>query len=262
MRPIDHIVFNARDRMDEVAARFTALGFTVTPRGHHTLGSINHTIVFGAEYLELLGYPPGQPPARRPELEAGAPGWMATVLRTDDADATRAALLAAGLAPRPVQSFSRPVDGGAGLIGEAAFRVTRLEPDALPGTWMYFCQHLTPDLVWRPAWQAHPNGVRGVAVLEIAVPDPAAAADAYACCLDAPMALEPDARVAALDACRLRLVRGTGGIVRMGFAVDDLRAVRGCLETARIGFDVHDDVLTVDPDFMPGAKLQFTIQAR
>jgi len=30
-------------------------GFTMTPRGTHTLGSINHLAIFGTEYLELLG---------------------------------------------------------------------------------------------------------------------------------------------------------------------------------------------------------------
>ena len=66
MTALDHIVFNTQDRMDEVVSLFEHLGFTVSPRGFHTLGSINHTIVFGSDYLELLGYPPGQPPAKRP----------------------------------------------------------------------------------------------------------------------------------------------------------------------------------------------------
>ena len=187
MPAIDHIVFNTRDRTDAAADFFLRAGFIVTPRGYHTLGSINHTVVFGSDYLELLGYPPGQPPALRPELVTRPPGLMATVMAADDADATRAALVARGMRPRPVQSFSRPVDLGAGRQsghhGDARFRVTRLEPDAVPGTWFYFCQHLTRELVWRPEWQAHPNGATGVAGIDIAVPDLAVALPAYRACL-------------------------------------------------------------------------------
>ena len=184
MSAIDHIVFNTRDRTDAAAEFFARAGFIVTPRGYHTLGSINHTIVFGSDYLELLGYPPGQPPAQRPELEARPAELMATVLATADADATHAGLVERGMHPRPVQTFSRPVDLGAGRSGDARFRVTRLEPGAVPGTWVYFCQHLTRDLVWRPEWQAHPNGASGVVGIEIEVPDLAAALPAYRACLE------------------------------------------------------------------------------
>lgn len=263
MLPLDHIVFNARDRMDEVVARFEALGFSVTPRGHHTLGSINHTIVFGAEYLELLGYPPGRPPEKRPELAAGRLGWMATVLRSADADHTRAALLDAGLAPRPVQTFSRPVETAGGARGDAAFRVTRLEPAAVPGTWMYFCQHLTPEWVWRAEWQSHPNGALAVAELVIGVADPAAAAAAYAACVGAPLTPAEGGRSVRLGEATLRLTHADDeGIAALVVQVGDLAALVRRFERAGVPMRVDAGRLQVAPDFLFGTKLQFIGQAR
>jgi hypothetical protein len=37
---------------------------------------------------------------------------------------------------------------------------------------VYFCEHLTPDLVWRAEWQAHPNGARAIARVVVATTDP------------------------------------------------------------------------------------------
>src|SRR5215813_2062147 len=56
-----------RDRIDEAAQRFAELGFQLTPRGHHTLGSSNHLAMFVTDYLELLGFGPGG--ASRDELQ-------------------------------------------------------------------------------------------------------------------------------------------------------------------------------------------------
>lgn len=262
MRALDHVVFNARDRMDEVVATFARLGFLVGARGHHTLGSINHTVVFAADYLELLGFPPGAPPPARPELQARGLGLMATVLGTPDAIATRGELVAAGLAPRPVQAFSRPVRLPDGGQAEAAFRVTRLEPDAVPGTWFYYCEHLTREAVWRAEWQAHANGATGIASLEIAVPHPESAAALYERCTGATAAHRPGGLVEFdLGSCTLRLApaAGTAGMRAIGFACRSLAQVAGVLRRAGIAFDASADRLTVDPGATFGSTLQFIV---
>ena len=51
--PFDHAVVVCND-LDAAAANWRALGFTLTPRGYHTLGSQNHCIMLGRDYLELL----------------------------------------------------------------------------------------------------------------------------------------------------------------------------------------------------------------
>jgi hypothetical protein len=63
----DHIVIDVRDRIDEAAQRFAQLGFQLTSRGHHTLGSSNHLALFATDYLELLGFGAGG--ASRAEIQ-------------------------------------------------------------------------------------------------------------------------------------------------------------------------------------------------
>ena len=53
---LDHVVVDVRDRIDEAAECFRSLGFQLTPRGRHTLGSVNHLAMFATDYLELLGF--------------------------------------------------------------------------------------------------------------------------------------------------------------------------------------------------------------
>jgi len=65
---LDHIVIDVRHRIDEAAQCFAALGFQLTPRGHHTLGSSNHLAMFATDYLELLGFGAGG--ASRDELQS------------------------------------------------------------------------------------------------------------------------------------------------------------------------------------------------
>ncbi len=51
--PFDHAVVVCGD-LDAAAANWRALGFTLTQRGYHTLGSQNHCIMLARDYLELL----------------------------------------------------------------------------------------------------------------------------------------------------------------------------------------------------------------
>ena len=53
-----------------------------------------------------------------------------------------------------------------------AFRTTRLDPEEVAMGRVYFCEHLTPDLVWRPEWQSHPNTACAIARVVVATPDP------------------------------------------------------------------------------------------
>ena len=124
---IDHAVIAVRD-LDAAAAQFAALGFTLTPRGFHSIGSQNHCVMLGSTYVELLA---------------------ALALSTEDADAAYRALRERGLAARPPMDLARPVEGGV-----ARFRLVQLEGARS----VFICEHLTRELVWRPQWQSHANG--------------------------------------------------------------------------------------------------------
>jgi hypothetical protein len=175
---LDHIVVNAMFETDAAAACFTALGFALTPRGYHSLGSVNHLMMFGDHYLELVGLPVGATTVRREILESRL-GIDGLVFSSGDAPATYARLRAAGIDASEPQSFSRPVqiDGAEQL---ASFTTTRLTPGELPAGRVYFCQHLTPQWVFRDEWTQHPNGARALRELIVVSADPAREAQRYA----------------------------------------------------------------------------------
>jgi hypothetical protein len=259
MKQIDHIVINTRDRMDQAVAYLQRMGFIITPRGFHTLGSINHTIVFQTDYLELLGYPAGQPPEKRPELVQRPAGLMATVLNVEDADKAQAILKDRGLAPRPVSAFSRPVDLGNGESGDAAFRVTRLEPDAVPGSWFYYCQQLTPQFVWRPEWQAHPNACVSMTRLAIQVADPLAAAPIYLRALDGADVAQASAAgcVIKLPRFEITLTAGEPGMRRLMFGTASLDRTAAALEQGGVPHEINNRCITVDAGAELGCVLEF-----
>jgi catechol 2,3-dioxygenase-like lactoylglutathione lyase family enzyme len=166
---LDHVVIDVRDRIDEARCRFESLGFQLTPRGRHTLGSVNHLAMFATDYLELLGF--AQDGSIRPEIMRFPIGLNGLVFKTADAELVHDLAAAAGLPILPVQSFSRPVALGS-VTHDARFRTTRLDPAEVAVGRVYFCEHLTPELVWRPEWQTHPNGARSMARVVVATADP------------------------------------------------------------------------------------------
>ena len=168
---IDHVIVNARDGLDATAALWTRLGFHLTPRGHHTLGSSNNLAILGTDYIELLGVLPDRGGSRTDVMD-WPPGLNGLVYKTLDSDALHTALTQAGAEILPPQAFSRPVDMGSGTTKDAAFRTVRLPADSVPAGRMFFCHHLTPELVWHDPWRRHPNGAMGLAGMVIAATDP------------------------------------------------------------------------------------------
>ena len=167
---LDHVAVNVHHRMDEAAATYRRLGFTLTPRGHHSLGSMNHLAIFGTDYLELIGLPQGR--TDRGDLLTWPIGLNGLVWGTEQSAETYAALHAAGIAVHPPGEFTRPVDlpGGA---QDARFRTVRLDAATTPAGRLYFCHHFTRELVWRDEWRRHANGTVGIAACVIAAADPA-----------------------------------------------------------------------------------------
>ena len=147
---IDHAVIAVRD-LDAAATSFRALGFMLTPRGFHSIGSQNHCIMFGTTYVELLAAPLEHPwlDYYRRFLREHGDGLAAIALSAIDANAAYAQLRAQGVPARQPMDLSRPVEGG-----EARFSLVQI--DGTPG--VFVCQHLTRELVWRREWQAHANG--------------------------------------------------------------------------------------------------------
>jgi hypothetical protein len=170
-------VINTHFEMNAAQAIFEQLGFTLTPRGRHSLGSINHLMVFEDDYLELIGLPSDGGTLRKEVLESPV-GIDGLVFQTADAAQTHQLLQANGLAVQPVQAFSRPVELD-GVVAEARFETVRFEPGQFNAGRLYYCKHFTPELVWRKEWQAHSNRVNKLAGLVIVCEAPKQEATRY-----------------------------------------------------------------------------------
>lgn len=192
---LDHVVVTVRD-LDAAADQWRGLGFTVSPRGTHSahLGTGNYTIMFGEDYLELLGVltPTDQNAPTRDYL-AKREGLERAAFTTDDAAAGADELKARGLAPLGPVHFGRPVDLPGGGTGEAKFNVFRWPLDQNPGGMRIFaCQHLTRETVWIPELQSHANGAARIVRVEILAADPQAAAAHLSNLIEEPMREDGD----------------------------------------------------------------------
>ncbi len=205
---IDHAVLAVRD-LDVACETFRRMGFRVTPRGRHTLGSQNHCVVFGDDYLELLWLPPAMKtrPFIADFLDLGE-GLAALALKSGDAAAAHAELLAAGLEPTEPMDFSRPVrvSGGA---RDARFRTLDIGARHLPCGRVFLCQHQTPELVWRAEWQQHDNGATAIAAIAVVTADVARTAAAYARIFDTRAREIADGLLVDSGAAPIAIVTGT-----------------------------------------------------
>ena len=174
---IDHVVVNIRTGLDEAQRRWEALGFRLTPRGHHSLGSSNHLAMFADDYIELLGIEPGQTATRR-ELIDHPLGLTGLALKPDD-HAFVDRLRRAGVGMSDAREFHRPVELPGGATSEARFRTAEVADDRVRNGRVFFCHHYTPDLVWRDEWRGHPNGALGLAEFVVRSRDPAALAELF-----------------------------------------------------------------------------------
>jgi Glyoxalase-like domain len=185
-RAIDHVVIAGRD-LDGLAARYQALGFTLTPRAYHEdrMGTSNRLAQFrGRNFIELIE-------VDRPETveEPGRGGFAfgaflkrylarreglaMIVFRTDDARADIAAWKAGGIDtydPFDFQRQARLPDGSEATVGfSLGFATSREMPEAA----FFVCQNRAEEHFWRPAYQEHANGAEEIAAVRLVARDPA-----------------------------------------------------------------------------------------
>lgn len=187
MRPhvlgIDHVVILTRD-LERAHETYARMGFTLTPTGYHTLGSQNHCIMFGRDYLELMAVPRPHPALQYfTDFLAKGEGLAAVALATDNANAAHASLGKAGIAADPPLDFSRPVRLADGTH-DAAFRIVQLPVAQTPGCRMFLCQHFTRNVVWRPEYQRHAVGALEIAAIAVVAEETHATAARYAAIFD------------------------------------------------------------------------------
>lgn len=273
---LDHIVVDVAGDMDRGEAAYRALGFTFTERTTHSLGSSNHLAMFDTDYLELLN--PGN--GARPDLAGFTDGLNGLVFAMDDTDAVHADLAARGVPVDPVQNFSRDAKLPNGMAGTARFNTVRLPPHSVFDGRVYFCEHLTPALVWCPELQNHANGALSITRVALAcgIPDAVAAifdrmfgagTVARAAASDAPHVLQagqvavefwPAPALAASLGRAMPDTSGRGDMMALfGVRVKDIAATADYLRRARIDtLPGRDGAIIVPPQAALNVAVEFT----
>jgi catechol 2,3-dioxygenase-like lactoylglutathione lyase family enzyme len=160
----DHPVIAVRD-MPQARVLFERMGFTVPPRGsHQEWGTGNWCIMFPHDYLELRGIvAPERYLHGLVEFLAKREGLMGIAFSSDtDAKKSVAVLREKGLHPADPKELTRNFELPEGTV-EVRFRLTFFdtqETNCLMAS--LICQHLTPQLIRRPDFLVHANGVTGV----------------------------------------------------------------------------------------------------
>ena len=275
VRPVlDHVVINVMGKLDEAAAQYGRLGFQLTERGHHTLGSSNHLAIFGENYLELLGYLPGREKSRA-ELWAHPPGLTGLVFKSVDPNVVSAALKQRGVPAAEPVSFSRQVQLPLGAEDER-FRVERVRAEQVRNGRTFFCHHDTPQLVYRPEWRAHPNGVLDIVEFVIASSAPERTAALYERMFGAPLltavpggvsfragvatilVLEPSAVAERYAGATIVSEDGSDRMVALTFKVTSLDKLRALLDAAGIAYRPYVDGVVVGHADAANVALGFT----
>ena len=188
---LDHVVVLTKN-LSEAAKRWQGLGFTVAPLGMHTaaMGTANHTIMLGPDYLELIGVvaETERNTASREFLARRGEGIERAAFTSGDADNGVAELKAHGFAALGPYDFGRPVDLADGRKVEAKFRTFLWPPEERPGGLRIFaCQHLTREHVWLPELTRHANTATRIDRVEMLSKDPIAAAAHMSRLIDRPV---------------------------------------------------------------------------
>ena len=177
---IDHVIVGVQD-LEDARAGWTRLGFTLSPRGRHIgQGTGNYCIMFASDYIELLGIvDPGDFVQGLDTFLARREGLMAIAFAPAAApDETRAALQGLQLHPSDIKPLGRQIELPGGAV-TPRFSLISLPPDETPGLDCFICAQLTPELMRRPEWLVHANGVVGVKALHVVVESTAPLLPAY-----------------------------------------------------------------------------------
>ncbi|CAM3593921.1 VOC family protein [Rahnella victoriana] len=270
---LDHAVINVAEQLNLAGQQFRRLGFHLTPRGHHSLGSSNHLAIFGENYLELLGYEPGNAHTRT-DLWQAPLGLSGLVWKTQDASAVYDHLQQQNIAGSAPAEFFRPVELNDGTSPNARFRTVPLAASRVPNGRSFFCQHLTPELVWRNEWQNHPNGVADITGFVISAAHPQEAAKVYGELFGAHV-LQTQSQEVTLRAGRatVRFItpsqaapefgivpegeNGSARMIGLEFATRSLDAVCNSLRVGEIAFEDNASQITVRAADASGVAIKF-----
>jgi len=273
--PLDHLGVAVHDL---AAARdtYTRLGFNVTPLSVHSgqnaqgqvqaFGSGNHCTMFKRGYLELIGIVDPEKPSSVASFLSSRHGGFITALGVENAEKAYERASTFPTAQRPVL-LQRYVDHN-GQQELVQFRNVLLG-GAFPETRLLMIEHVTPELIWRPEYLKHPNGVVALAGAQFLVEDSAEAAARYAQLADGEvLPMEGGGHRLQLDGQELQFFTADSSYPHENahcpslcgaiFRVEDIEATANCLERNGVRLErVSNRRLVVSPDLACGFSLTF-----
>ena len=164
IKSIDHPVV-AVDDMESSKVVYEKLGFMVPPRGSHVeWGTGNWCIMFANDYFELRGIldPERYTINLDKVLDQFGEGLMGVAFGTDSAQGNYDEMLKNGLQAKEVKQLSRNFELEEGWTQPSFSLCFPQEQDILGLMHVVMCQHMTPELIRKPEYLIHPNGVTGV----------------------------------------------------------------------------------------------------
>ncbi|MEV4805380.1 VOC family protein [Nonomuraea sp. NPDC049421] len=281
---IDHTVLITTD-LAAAAARFEALGFTLSPVSPHHLAerpggplvptcTANRCAYFGQSFIELLGIvdPAAPDPWGVHQLRRTYRGLLMT-LGSRDIQTTADRLHAARLASTGIRALEREVATPEGARTVRADSV-RIDAGHTPEGALQATQHHTPQYVHQPRYLDHPNGAVGLHGVLVAVPDDEIDEheERYARLLDADVWIDGPKHVLMLRHGRVEIIPQSAlGDVLPGHtvpalpllaahtvAVRDLTAARHLIEHNMIDTRTTPDGFYVTAEDACGVPLAFT----
>ena len=234
--PIDHLFTVTTDR-EAARTALAGMGFQLTERGEHPgRGTSNHLMFFGRCYWELLAINQEGPSA----LLGKATTLMGCALRTRDAARDAAAAARLGASAGATEPVTRPVRVD-GQWQTARFTIAPLAPAAPADVYFFFCQHLTPELVWPHEPVVHPNGAFRLKALYAVGPSGSSAERTLSVLLGSGGGEEPQIEYLSADTSRSRFgMPSTSGaeapphLAGLAFQVEDLDRCAAYLTKQRI----------------------------
>jgi hypothetical protein len=220
--------------LDAAARLLEKVGLSATPESAHRVkskpaGTSNRCVMLEQGYLEILCPKLDTPHAQRARnLMARYDGVHLACFGTPDAAFEHQRLASHGFDPEPVVNLERKIDTGEQL----RFNVVYVPPEKMPEGRVQYCEHLTPEHLWKPQYV---NPLR-LEEIYVVARDPVETAARWA--RFSGLLPRPEGKLVALETARGRVLVGSRKALSFLGAVPAAPAIAGyklrCRAAARM----------------------------
>lgn len=165
---IDHVVLDAGAFFDETIASLESAGFCVSPESNYP-GMRNRRMYFQNTYFTIVQKPNDGSPV------GAVKGITILNFKGTNLGTVAEDLRTRGFVVSAPEPHSRSIELN-GTTATARFDILDLPREPFCGLAACAVDHRTPELVWRPEWQSHRNGVRDLVEIVMLTGSPRKAA--------------------------------------------------------------------------------------